>query len=160
MKRLLTKKTVFIYVLTALLLLSLSFFALGIGATEKAYAINDVLLDAGGLQFEGTTSAILKVDEFNYFESGTDNWILETQVNKASPSVKVVAGGYPDRIYGGNNDAVRVEIRLLFNRHSILVSEDATFVALKVYNSDDTAFENPIASAESYENNKNFITNP
>ena len=157
MKRLLTKKTVFIYVLTALLLLSLSFFALGIGATEKAYAINDVLLDAGGLQFEGTTSAILKVDEFNYFESGTDNWILETQVNKASPSVKVVAGGYPDRIYGGNNDAVRVEIRLLFNRHSILVSEDATFVALKVYNSDDTAFENPIASAESYENNKNFI---
>lgn len=158
MKRLLTKKTVFIYVLTALLLFSLSLFAIGISATESVYAIsNDVLLDADGLQFEGATSDILKVDEFNYFGSGTDNWILETQVNKTSPSVKVVAGGYPDRISGGNNDAVRVEIRLLFNRHSILVSEDATFMALKVYNSDDTAFENPIASAESYVNNDNFI---
>ena len=158
MKRLLTKKTVLIYALTVLLLLSLSLFALGISATENVYAIsNDVLLDADGLQFEGVTSSILKVDEYNYFGSGTDNWILETQVNKTSPSVKVVAGGYPDRISGGNNDAVRVEIRLLFNRHSILVSEDATFMALKVYNSDDTAFENPIASAESYVNNDNFI---
>lgn len=158
MKRLLTKKTVLIYALTVLLLLSLSLFALGISATENVYAIsNDVLLDADGLQFEGVTSSILKVDEYNYFGSGTDNWILETQVNKTSPSVKVVAGGYPDRISGGNNDAVRVEIRLLFNRHSILVSEDATFMALKVYNSDDIAFENPIASAESYVNNDNFI---
>ena len=162
MKGLSTKKTVLIYALTVILMLSLSLFALVNSVTEKVFAVsNDILLDADGLRFYGDSVSLPKYDENNFLGSGTDNLIIETQVNKSNPSVKVVAGGYPDRIYGGTNDAVRVEIRLLFNRWPDFgyggFSEDATFVSLKVFNSDDTNFENPIAIAESHETMGNFI---
>lgn len=157
MKSLLNKKSVLVLTIVAVLFLSLSIFAF---STDKnVYAEKgDSVLDADVLSFDGRPEIVPKLDSNNFFQSGTDNYIIETQVTKANPNAKLSAS-YPDKIYGGNNDALSVEVRLLFNRWPDLgyggVSDDATYMALKIYNSSDTL--NPIADAISYETTGNFV---
>ncbi|MBP5467199.1 MAG: hypothetical protein J6Y43_06540, partial [Clostridia bacterium] len=160
MKRLLNKKTVLILPLTVLLTVSLLFFALN--ADKKVYAaMSEFVLDANVLSIDGRPEVVPKQDADNLLQKGTDNYIIETHVDKSKPDVKLKASVYSDKIYGGDNDALSIEVRLLFNRWPDVgsggFSDDATVVSLNIYNSDDTYFENPIAGVESYETMGNFI---
>ena len=167
MKRLLNKKTVLILPLTALLIFSLLFFALS-GGNKVYAAMSEFVLDANVLSFDGRPEIVPKRDAGegvnSLFNKGTDNLIIETHVDKENPSVKLKASAYSDKIYGGDNDAVSVEVRLLFNKWPINesgggFSEDATRVSLKIYNSADTQFENPIVGAEVYKTSDDFMGN-
>ena len=155
MKRVVYKKSVLVLALTALLFLALALFGLGGNTIDKAYAAqSDYVLDANQLAIDGNPAAIAKKDTANNLGDGADNLIIETGVSKAAPSVKIKASGYSDAIYGGDNDALRVEVKLLFNRWQDLgyggFSSDATYISLKIYNSTDTKFENPLACSVQY----------
>ena len=161
MKRLLSKKTALIFVLVALFLLSLSCFALSVN--KKVYADEppeDVFMDADEVSFK-YSSVSSQLDVNNFLEKGTSNLILQTQLNNNSPTVTLSAGLSSAKIYGGEHNALRVEVRLLYNRWPDLgyggFSNDGTYVALRVYHSDDTLFTNPIASSEVYGTQGNFI---
>ena len=163
MKRVLNKKSVILYVLTAVLVLSLSLFALSVNKTKMVSANenkNYYLMDADQLSFDGQTTTA-KADDNNLFGTGIDNNILQTTLTKANPSIKVIASGYGEQIYGGDNDITKVEVKLLYNRWGDYgyggFSEDATYAALRIYNSADTKFENPIASVEDFDTMGNFI---
>ena len=144
MKRLMNKKSILISALTALFALSLSLFAVNVSADKTASANenpNYYLIDADQISFDGS-SEVAQKDSGNLLEKGTDNYILQTSLTKATPSIKVKTSAYGDKIYGGENDAVKIEVRLLFNRWPDLgyggFSNDATYVTLKIYNSADT----------------------
>lgn len=161
MRNLLFKKYLPICLLVILLSLSLSIFAFTWNGSIGVYADqNEFVLDANRLSFDGKTE-VSKKDTANLFQSGTDNEIIETQVSKAYPYVKLKASGYSDQIYGGDNDALKITIRLLFNKWPDMgyggFSDDGTFISLKIYNSSDTNFENPIISAEEYGSVGNYI---
>lgn len=164
MKGVLKKKPVLICALTVLLLL-LSFLSLYLSnnATISVSASqHEFVLDADQLSFEGKTETAQK-DVNDFLQKGTDNDILQTSLTKANPTVKLNASLYGDKIYGGENDAVRIEVRLLFNRWPDRgyggFSEDATFVALEVYNSADVGFENPLITMDEYGAGKNYGAN-
>lgn len=165
MKRLLNKKIVLILPLMALLIISLLCFAFSISRNVYA-AMSELVLDANVLSFDGRPEIVPKLDNgvVSLFNKGTDNFIIETHVNKANPSVKLKASYYSDKIYGGDNDAVSVEVRLLFNKwpqdgEGGGFSDDATRVSLAIYNSVDIEFENPIAVSEVYKTTEDFIGN-
>ena len=161
MKSLVKKKSVIAYALTGLLTLSLSLLSLNVNAEKTAFANaeqNYYVMDADQLSFEGKVDLPQK-DSMNLFMSGTDNTMIQTSVSKSSPSVKLIASAYGDRIYGGDNDAIKVEVKLLFNRWEGegMFSQDASFITLNAYNSADTSFENPIATLEEYGVLGNFV---
>lgn len=158
------KKPVLLCVLAAMFFFVLSLFAVSVREGDKVTASASQSfyeIDATALSFAGKPSDVAKKDTGNFFQSGTNNNIIETSITKASPSVKVETSVYGDRIYGGDNDATRVEVKLLFNRWPDTgyggVSDDATHMTLRVYNVADTDFENPIATVEEYETVGNFV---
>ena len=155
MKRLMNKKSILISALTALFALSLSLFAVNVSA-EKASANenqNYYVIDADQLAFDGTTE-VAQQDTGNLLGKGKENYMLQTSLTKATPAIKLKTSAYGDKIYGGENDAVKIEVRLLFNRWPDFgyggFSSDATYIALNIYNSADTNFENPLASSEEF----------
>ena len=163
MKRVLNKKFALVYVLTAIFLLCLLLFTLKVNI--KAFASTsqqEFVLDADQLSFEGKTEVAQK-DVNNFLGEGAENYIIQTSLTKANPTVKLNASLYGDKIYGGDNDAVSVEVRLLFNRWPDRgyggFSEDATFVALGIYNSADVDFENPIIWMDEYGSSKDYGAN-
>lgn len=157
MKGVLKKKPVLIvYALTVVLLFLLAFLSLNVSKNVTVFASasqDEFILDADQLSFEGKTETAQK-DGNEFLQKGTDNYILQTSLTKANPIVKLNTSLYGDQIYGGENDAVRIEVRLLFNRWPDLgnggFSEDATFVALEVYHSADVNFENPLITMDEY----------
>ncbi|MBO5736778.1 MAG: hypothetical protein J6S04_03110, partial [Clostridia bacterium] len=156
MKRLLNKRSILIYALTALFALSLSLFAISVRAENKVSASaeeNYYLIDADQLSFDGTADVAQK-DASNLLGRGEDNYVLQSSLTKTSPSIKLKTSAYGDKIYGGENDPVKIEVRLLFNRWPDLgyggFSKDATYITLKIYNSADTNFENPLATSDEY----------
>lgn len=158
------KKPVILCVLSALFFFVLSLFAVSVKekgrVTASASQINYVM-DADQLSYEGKPSDVATKDSGNFFQEGTDNNILQTSLTKKNPSVKLEASTYGDRIYGGDNDAVRVEVKVLFNRWADLgyggFSDDASYITLRIYNVADTNFENPIASSEEFGAMGNFV---
>ncbi len=156
MKRVAYKKSILVLALSALLFLVLGLFGFGWNTNKTVSAAqNDyVMLDANQLSFDVKPVPTAYKDTANFLNAGKDNYIIQTQVSKANPSVKLIASGYSDPIYGGDNDAQRIEIRLMFNRWPDSgyggFSTDATYVALKIYSADDTNFENPLGSAVEY----------
>ena len=161
MKRVMYKKSVLVLVLTALLFLALFLFGFSVNGQERAYAAqSDYTLDADQLRFDGRPADLAKKDVNNILGMGADNKMIETGVSKASPTIKVIAsGGF--QIHGGNSDALRIEVRLLFNRWPDLgyggVSNDATYLTLKIYNSADKELANPLATSTQYASIGNFV---
>lgn len=161
MKRVAYKKSVLVLALTALLFLALALFGFGMNEDKKVFAAqSDYVLDAKQLSFEGKVDAAKK-DTDNLLSAGKDNYIIQTHVDKTNPSVKLLASGYADQIYGGDNDALRIEIRLMFNRWPDMgyggFSSDATYIAFSIYSSSDTGFENPIVTSTQYDSLGNFV---
>ena len=159
-----TKKSMILYALAVLFFFVLALFVVRVNekTTVFASASQDFYeIDATSLSFEGKPSDVAKKDSGDFFQQGTDNNIIETSVTKANPTVKLNMSTYGDQIYGGKHDALRVEVKLLFNRWADLgyggFSDDASYVTLRIYNLEDTNFENPLASAEEYGAMGNFV---
>lgn len=161
MKRVAYHKSILVFALTALLFLAGALLGLGVNTTQRAIAAqSDYVLDANRLSFEGRIDTAKK-DTDNLLNAGKDNYTIQTHVDHTKPSAKLIASGYADQIYGGNNDALRIEIRLMFNRWPDLgyggFSSDATYISFGIYSSADTAFENPIATSTQYGTIGNFV---
>ena len=138
MRSLLNKKSAVIRVLSVLCLLVLALFAVSLGKGEEVSASANqsyYILDADQLSFEGK-SDVAKKDADNLLMSGKDNYVLQSSVTKTSPTLKLSASAYGDRIYGGTRDAVKIELKLLFNKWPDVgyggFSNDATYIALAI----------------------------
>lgn len=153
MRILLNKKCRLLRALTGMFALTLSLFAISVNVEQTASAStdkNEYVMDATQLSFVDKGGEAMK-DASDFFGVGhNNNYIIQTALTNDSPSVKVQASGYGGVIYGGDNDIARIEVKVLFNRWPGSIPDEATYLSLSVYNSDDTNFENPIATAEEF----------